>query len=107
MSKRIVRVQRKHEELSYEFDGTVDAAILMLRRLKAETPEGATLYLSYETEYGTYGDPDRQKIFLYDQRMETDEEYDIRLAEEHLAREGKIAQKRAQLERLKKELGEE
>lgn len=106
MTKKIVDVKRKYAELTYELCGTIDEVIERLVQLKSTQKEGETLVLEYETEYGSYGDSDRQQVNLYDRRLETDEEYQIRLDKEAVAKEQSIARKRAQLEALKKELGE-
>lgn len=107
MTKKVLDVLRKYESLTYNLSGTVDEVIERLQELKKECyVEGATLVLEYETEYGSYGDPDRQVVNLYDRRLETDEEYAARLETERLLKERTLESKRAQLEALKKELGE-
>lgn len=106
MTKKIIDVKRKHQELSYDLSGTVDEVIAVLQRLKDKAPEGAEVILNYDTDYGSYGDRDRDVVFVYDRRLETDIEYGERLAQESLRADQQLAQKRAQLEALKKELGE-
>lgn len=108
MPKKIVDVKREHAKLTYELCGTIDEVIERLIQLKSTQKEGEVLVLEYETEYAGYGygDSDRQQVNLYDRRLETDEEYQIRLDKEAAAKEQSIARKRAQLEALKKELGE-
>lgn len=106
MTKKIIAVERKYESLTYELCGTIDEVIERLVQLKATQKEGETLVLEYETEYGSYGDSDRQVVSLYDHRLETDEEYQVRLQKEEEIKQQNISRKRAQLEQLKKELGE-
>lgn len=104
---KIVDVQRKYEYLTSELSGPIDEVIKMLQELKERTQkEGSILVLEYETEYGSYGDSDRQQVNLYDRRLETDEEYQARLEKEASDKQRSLAYKRAQLESLKKELGE-
>lgn len=105
MTKKIIDVERKYEALRSELSGSVDEIIEMLQRRKLETPVGSTLILSYETVYD-YGD-EYSVVKLYDRRLETDEEYKIRLAQEAEAHENRMISKRAQFLALKKELGEE
>lgn len=105
--KEIIDVKRKFLELTYELSGTVDDVIAMLQRLKEQTPEGSTLILKYETDYGSYGDRDRDVVYLFDRRIETDQEYRNRLDTERLNAERTRQQKLDQLAKLKKELGEE
>lgn len=107
MTKKVLDVKRKHHELSYQLSGPIGDVIAMLQRLKDETPEGSELILNYDTDYGYYGDGDRQVVFLYDRRLETDDEYEARLTKENDDKEKRLKEKRDQLARLKKELGEE
>jgi hypothetical protein len=107
MTKKMVKIKRKYEQLTYELCGTVDQVIERLVKLKDTQKEGETLYLEYETVYGTYGDADCQVVNLYDNRLETDEEYQLRLQREEEIKQQDISRKRAQLEKLKKELGED
>jgi len=107
MTKKVIDVLRKHQEWTSEIDGTIDEVIARLQKLKESTPVGSILILQYETEYGQWGDDDRQVIRLYDRRLETDQEYDERMTKEALAEIQRLDQKRAQLAALKKELGEE
>ena len=90
MTKKIIDVEREYSTLTYEFDGTVDHVISMLKELNDATPEGNTLILNYETEYGYYGDSDRQVVKLYDRRLETDDEYKMRLAQEAEEKENRM-----------------
>lgn len=93
--------------ISYNFDGTIDQVISRLQEIKADQQvSGVELVLSYETEYGSWGDSDRQVVNLYERRLETDEEYQERLTKESEDKERSLAHKREQLEQLKKELGE-
>lgn len=108
MTKKTLMVPYKYESLSYQLCGTVDEVINVLKGVKERyQTEDSTLYLEYETEYGSYGDSDRNVVNLYAQRLETDEEYQTRLEQEKVAEESRLAYKRAQLEQLKKELGED
>lgn len=107
MTKKIIDVQRKYEYLTSELSGTIDDVIQRLQKLKAAQKEGSVLVLEYETEYGSYGDSDRQQVNLYDRRLETDEEYQERLNKEAGEKRRQLKFKRAQLEALKKELGED
>jgi len=106
MTKKIVDVRRQYQYLTSELSGTIDEVIAYLQKLKVECQtEGSTLVLEWETEYD-YGCDDRQQVNLYDRRLETDEEYQTRIDREAVEKERVIARKRAQLEALKKELGE-
>lgn len=107
MTKKVIDVLRKYESLTYELSGTIDDVIKTLQTLKqTNEKEGCVLVLEYETEYGSYGDSDRQQVNLYDRRLETDEEYNNRLLAEKAAKEKDLERKHRQLEALKKELGE-
>lgn len=105
--KKIVLVKREHKSLTYQLDGTIDAVIQRLMDLKASTPEGSSLELNFEKVYGCWGDDDTWEVALYDRRIETDNECRIRLQQEEQSVQSTLALKRAQLEQLKKELGEE
>lgn len=108
MTKKVIDVKREHQELSYELSGSIGDVIAMMQRLKDETPEGSELILNYDTDYGQWpGDSDRNVVFMYDRRLETDEEYEARLTKENDDKEKRLKEKRDQLARLKKELGEE
>ena len=107
MTKKTILV-RTDKYLTYEFDDTIDGVIQRLKQLKeAYQTEDNILMLEYETGYGSYGDSDRQQVNLYIKRLETDEEYEARKKEEQSQEEKRLTYKRAQLEQLKKELGEE
>ena len=106
MTKKTVNVLRKYEALTYQLCGTIESVIKYLVELKATQKEGETLVLEYETEYGSYGDSDRDVVNLYDRRLETDEEYEQRLQKAEEIKQQNLSRKRAQLEQLKKELGE-
>lgn len=107
MTKRIIDVLRKYESVEDLMSGSIDDVIARLQKVREEKKtEGVELILEYETDYGSYGDSDRQVVNLYDRRLETDEEYADRTAKEALERERVLNAKRVQLERLKKELGE-
>lgn len=105
MTKKTIDVERVYQGLRSELSGTVDEIIEMLNKRKLETPDGATLILSFETVY-SYNEP-YEEVKLYDRRLETDEEYNTRIAQEAEEKENRMRVKRAQLEALKKELGEE
>lgn len=105
MTKKFVDIQREWDRLRYELDGTVDDVIEMLQQRKDQTPEGCTLILSYEKVYDY--DNEYNAVILYHRRLETDEEYKMRLAQEAEEKENRMRVKRAQLEALKKELGED
>lgn len=108
MTKKIVLVPYKHESLTYELSGTVDEVIARLKEAKERLQtEDSVLVLEYEVEHGYYEESDRNVVNLYARRLETDEEYQTRLEQEKVADENRLASKRAQLEQLKKELGEE
>lgn len=106
MTKKIVDVKRKYMELTYELSGTIDKVIERLIQLKSTQKADEVLILEYETEYGCYGDSDRQVVNLYDRRVETDVEYEARLQKEEELERQTLSRKRTQLEQLKKELGE-
>lgn len=106
MAKKTVDIKRKCMELTYELSGTVDKVIERLIQLKSTQKADEVLILEYETEYGCYGDSDRQVVNLYDRRVETDEEYEARLQKEEELERQNLSRKRIQLEQLKKELGE-
>lgn len=106
--KKVVMVQRKHQSLTCALSGTVDEVIARLEKLRDTTPEGCVLKLNWENVYAQYpGDEDSQEVMLYDERLETDEECRIRLQQEEHHVQSVLAQKRAQLEQLKKDLGED
>lgn len=108
MTKKTIDVLCEYEKLSYELSGPIDEVIKMLQDIRdRKQVKGSILILEYETEYGNYGDSDRQVVNLYERRLETDEEYAKRLFSEGAEKENQLAQKRKQLEQLKKELGEE
>lgn len=105
MTKKIVDVRRQYQYLTSELSGTIDEVITYLQKLKADCQtEGSTLVLEWETEYDY--ERDRQQVNLYDRRLETDEEYQTRIELEAAQKERDLSRKRAQLEALKKELGE-
>lgn len=107
MTKQIRDFIRKYDTLSHELSGTIDEVIERLQALKSthQNP-GSILVLEWETEYGSYGDSDRQHVQMYDRRQETDEEYESRLLEEQKIKAEVLQHKRKQFEALKKELGE-
>jgi len=108
MTKRMVMVLREHQHLTGDdLSGTIDDVIERLQELKRSynVPD-STLVLEWETEYGSYGDSDREQVNLYDRRLETDEEYAARTRLEKEQVHAMLQHKRAQLEALKKELGE-
>ena len=106
MAKKTVDIKRKCMELTYELSGTIDEVVERLIELKATQKADEVLILEYETEYGCYGDSDRQVVNLYDRRAETDIEYETRLQKEEELDRLNLLRKRTQLEQLKKELGE-
>lgn len=107
MTKKIIDVLRKYESVEDLMSGPIDEVIARLQKVKEEKQtEGVQLILEYETDYGSYGDSDRQVVNLYDRRLETDEEYQERVTKETSEKERALESKRRQLERLKKELGE-
>jgi hypothetical protein len=107
MTKKIIDVLRKYESVEDLMSGPIDEVISRLQKVKEEKQtEGVQLILEYETDYGSYGDSDRQVVNLYDRRLETDEEYQERVTKEAAEKERALDSKRRQLERLKKELGE-
>lgn len=105
--KKIVLVKRPHRSLTYQLDGTIDVVIQRLIELKESTPEGCSLELNFEKVYGCWGDDDTWEVALYDRRIETDQECRIRIQQERQQQINVRAHKMAQLEQLKKELGEE
>lgn len=105
--KKIILVKRQHKSLTYELDGSIDDVIQRLINLKSSTPEGCSLELQFEKVYGMYGDDDYHEVALYDRRIETDQECRIRLQQEEQRVQSALAQKRAMLEQLRKELGED
>ena len=107
MTKKIIDVLRKYESVEDLMSGPIDEVIARLQKVKEEKQtEGVQLILEYETDYGSYGDSDRQVVNLYDRRLETDEEYQERVTKETSEKGRALESKRRQLERLKKELGE-
>ena len=102
------KIEKTIKEIHYDLDGSIENAIKYLQGLKAEADEKGVEYrLDYTHESGTWGDSDRDIINLIEKREETDEEYQERLKKEEIRKQEDIAQKRLQLEQLKKELGEE
>lgn len=107
MTKKIVLMLRRYGQLTYQFDGPIEDTIKLLQEMKNEADSmGVELVLDYETEYGSYGDSDRQVVNVYEKRMETDIEYQERLDKEAAQKEQALKRKREEFERLKKELGE-
>lgn len=103
--KKEVLIKREYAVLTWQLDGKIDEVIQRLVDLKESTAEGCSLELSFEKVYGMW-DEDTWNLALYDRRMETDQECRIRLQKEDERVESELARKRAQLEQLKKELGE-
>jgi hypothetical protein len=87
----IKRIQVKETQKYYgDFDGTLEDII---SSLQAELDAG---WAGLESEY----DYDNQKeYYLYKERLETDEEYNLRMSEEQSWKE----HRRKQYEQLKKE----
>lgn len=105
--KKMVLIERRHQGLTCQLNGTVDEVVARLIKLRDGTPKGSILILSWETVFAQYpGDEDSQELKLYDERLETDDECRIRLQKEEQRVQSNLAHKRAQLEQLKKELGE-
>lgn len=94
--RKQVSIQRG--SLSYEFDGTIKQAIKMLQELETKFPNAV---LSYDSR----GYDDNYVVYVDDLRLETDEEFENRIALEKIHEERALEYKKSQYERLKKELG--
>lgn len=101
-----INVHTVVDTIHWNLSSNIEGAIEYLQSLKADADErGVQLKLNYTKEYGSYGDPDRDVIELVEERLETDAEYEKRLADGEEQRKQVQAQKVAQFEALKKELG--
>lgn len=78
-----------------EFEGKIDDMISQLQDWKNEGWEGL------DSDY----DCDVKYYELYKHRLETDEEYNLRMFQEQRAKEHAEAQRRKQYEELRKEFG--
>lgn len=102
MTKKMInaKVTSGHVDVSidpYDLEGTLDEAISHLQKMKDMYKDRNVKLVYKEDPWSDY-----KSFYLYEQRLENDEEYQKRLEKE----ERHIEYKREQFERLKKELGE-
>lgn len=96
MSKRLI-IKELNYDIRYELEGDIDNAIEVLTRYKTDNQTAdSRLYLSVNSGYD--GDA---YISLNIERMETDEEYEYRTANETFLNKRVEEQELAQLARLK------
>jgi len=101
-----INVQTVVDTIHWNLSTNIEDTIQYLQSLKADADErGVQLKLNYTKDYGTYGDSDRDVIELVEERLETDAEYEKRLSDAEEHQKQVQAQKVAQFEALKKELG--
>lgn len=92
------------EEISavhYDLEGPLSDAVKFLQRMLEQYPDAV---LSWEQDRG-YGDA--YYLYLDNTRLETNSEFSARIKYEEAAAARLLVAKKAQLKRLKKELGEE
>ena len=94
MTKKTERIQVRQVEPAF-LEGNIDDMISQLQDWKNEGWEG--LDSDYVYDVNCYK--------LYRNRLETDEEYKIRMFQEQRAKERAEAQRRKQYEELKREFG--
>lgn len=86
-----------------DFDHTPEQFIEQLSGLSGEYKgKYLRLNLSFDRVYGEYGDPDRDYLFLYGVRLETDAEETKREAKELSDQQRRSDYERQQYESLKK-----
>lgn len=93
MTKKQIR-ETKTIHLS-ELEGTLEEVMSKIQDWKNEGWEGLECDYQYESTY----------YELYKNRLETDEEYNLRMFQEQRAKERAEAQRRKQYEQLKREFG--
>lgn len=108
MNKKLISIPHMYQgfSLTHELSGKIEDVIERLNVIKNSVPDGIQIRLDYTTDYGYYND-DHDVVFVYEERLETDEECLAREKKESDEQQERTAQKRKQLEKLKKELGEE
>ncbi|MNJ09655.1 hypothetical protein D3C77_38030 [compost metagenome] len=91
------------KEITYftcDFDGPIQGAIETLQKYAEQYPEAVLCWDSR-------GYDDQNRLYLDEMRLETDEQYAKRLEREEAQAKRNLEWKKAQFEKLKKELGEE
>lgn len=76
LEKKLVQVA-KHELSLYELEGSLSCVIDYLKQqgmASAIAGDFDTVRIEQDYEYGTYGDRDRDVLYLIYERLETDEE---------------------------------
>lgn len=82
-----IDVRKKYDDISLgSLEGSIESAIEYLQSIRESIPSDMEVSLSVETEYGSYGDSDYQYFEIYTSRLETDEEYEKRMAENKKAK---------------------
>ena len=103
LKKKVVPVY-KYLDMS-DLCGDLGDVIKKLTSINESAPDGSTfdIYVSLVDDY----DGQSVEVVIKENRLETDQECRIRLQKENDRVQLVLAQKRAQLEQLKKELGED
>ena len=91
-----IEVQKKYKDISLDsLEGSIESAIEYLQSIRESIPSDMEICLSVETKTGYYGDSDYQYFEIYTSRLETDEEYEKRMAENKNAEVKKRKKKEA------------
>jgi hypothetical protein len=92
-----ILVTEKYDEISLDsLEGSIESAIEYLKNIWVNLSDGTNeVKLEVETEYGSYGDSDQQYFVIYTSRLETDNEYEKRMAENKNAKVKKKKEKEA------------
>lgn len=92
-------IKKEVTDLTYDLEGPLEVVISRLQELADQYPVA-------EISREDRGYDDEYRYYLDEIRLETDLEFTRRLAREKEFAARQVAYKKAQLERLKKELGE-
>ena len=102
---KTVTVKKHRWDIEGCLEGDIDTVIEKLTAMRDESPD-EKLSVVFESEYD-YDGTERRKPFLMTTRLETFTEFCKREQNEKRLAEQRLAQKRADFERLKAELGEQ
>jgi hypothetical protein len=92
-----IKIREKHDKISLgSLEGSIESSIEYLQSIRESIPSDVKIYLSIETKTGYYGDSDYQYFEIYTSRLETDEEYEKRMAENKNAKVKKRKEKEAE-----------